>query len=133
VVSGPAHWHQFARLQSAARLFGVPDSHDDPHEIAGYAIDPALATAIRAQQAPPLPPPCPVQWLELAPPTVDGPPALQLASQVVIDRWRAAGADVHAVALHDTPFWSSAEIVEAPALLAATLAAVAPTASKAAP
>jgi exosortase A-associated hydrolase 2 len=123
VTSGQAHLHQFARLQSAARLFTAPATAADIHEIAGYAIDPALATAIRACQLAPLPPPCPVLWLELAPPAAEGAPTLQPASQLVVERWRAAGASVQAVAIRDTPFWNSAEIVEAPALLAATLAA----------
>lgn len=133
VVSGQAHLHQFARLQSAARLFGAPAPDAGTHEIAGYTIDPALARTLREQQAAPLPPPCPVLWLELAPLAPEGPPALQPTSQLVIERWRAAGASVQAVAVRDQPFWNSVEIIEAPALLAATLAAVAPPALEAAP
>jgi exosortase A-associated hydrolase 2 len=130
VVSGQAHLHQFTRLQSAAGLFGGPAQNAS--EIAGYTIAPALAAAIGNQQVPTVPPPCPVHWLELATPVVQGVRALQAASQLVIDRWRASGAKVRAAAVCDTPFWNSAEIVEAPALLAATLASVAPAAPGAA-
>jgi len=122
VLSGRAHLHQLSRLQSAARLFGAADAVDN--EIGGYTIDPALAAAIGRQQPASLPPPCPVHWLELASPLAQGSPALQAASQLVVDRWRATGAMVHAQAVHDAPFWNSTEIGEAPALLAATLAAI---------
>ena len=126
VVSGQAHLHQFARLQSAARLFGGGDTAPDAdrHDIAGYTIAPALADAIRTRESQPLPPPCPVQWLELVPASAEQPPQLQAASMLVIERWRQAGANVTAKALCGTPFWHSSEIVEVPALLAASLDAM---------
>ncbi|MET0323526.1 MAG: hydrolase 2, exosortase A system-associated [Duganella sp.] len=129
VVSGCAHLHQFARLQSAARLFaaaapeasGATGASD---EIAGYSIAAPLAAAIMAAEAAPWQPACPVHWLELAAPVADRPPALQPASRLVVDGWRQAGAVIEAAAIADTPFWHSTEIVEAPALLAASLAAL---------
>ena len=134
VVSGQAHLHQFARLQTAARMFGGDTvTGADSHEIAGYTIAPALADAIRRQDAPPLPPACPVQWLELTPASSEQPPALQAASMLVIDRWRQAGASVTAKALCGTPFWTSSEIIEVPALLDASLDAMTSLASTGVP
>lgn len=125
VLSGQAHLHQFARLQSAARLFGDAALGADRDEIAGYALAPALADAIRAQQAAPLPPPCAVHWLELTIANHDTQPTLPAASQLVVERWRQAGASVSARALCGTPFWNSSDIAEAPLLLQASLEAVA--------
>lgn len=120
VISGRAHLHQFARTQSAARLFGA-DARDQGSEIAGYLVAPELSDAINQIDAATLAPTCPTRWLEL-----NAAPALQAASTLLIERWRDAGAMIDAQALQGTPFWSSAEITEAPELLAATLAAAPP-------
>jgi len=119
-ISGRAHLHQFARMQSAARLFGA-DPQEQGAEIAGYLVAPELSDAINQADAATLAPACPVRWLEL-----NATPALQPASALLIERWRAAGAMIEAHALEGTPFWSSAEITTSPALLAATLAAPEP-------
>ena len=131
-ISGRAHLHQFARAQSAARLFGPAEPADDAaekgSEIAGYMVAAELSAAINQSDAAVLAPTCPVQWFELNTPSQElaAQPALQAASALLIDRWRASGAMVDACALHGVPFWSSAEISESPELLAATLAAVPP-------
>ena len=142
VISGRAHLHQFARMQSAARLFGENrPAPEQGNEIAGYTIAAELSEAIRQVDAATLAPTCPVLWLELSTAlqaTVDSTnasgrasgnsvpqeAALQAASALLIDRWREAGAMVDTQALHGMPFWSSAEIIESPELLAATLACV---------
>lgn len=138
-ISGRAHLSQFTRMHSAARLFGEPaggvadDGVASPAptqlEVAGYMLAPELTAAINSADAALLTPHCPVQWLELAAPAlspVDAappPPALQAASSLLVQRWRDAGAQVQTFAIEGTPFWSSAEITESPALLEATLAA----------
>jgi exosortase A-associated hydrolase 2 len=138
-ISGRAHLHQFARAQSAARLFGAPQQGT---EIAGYMVAPELSAAINQADAAALAPTCPVQWLELnaAQPQVDilatsyaaagngqaSPAALQPASALLIERWREAGTMIEAWPLNGTPFWSSAEISESPELLTATLAVAPP-------
>jgi exosortase A-associated hydrolase 2 len=144
VINGRAHLHQFARAQSAARLFGAapeqqPPAAEQGTEIAGYLITPQLSAAINQADAAALAPTCPVQWLELNAPPQDladpraaaakghAPrPELQAASALLIERWRAAGAMIEAHPLYGTPFWSSAEISESPELLAATLAVAPP-------
>lgn len=141
VVDGRTHMKQFLRLQQAARLFGAcPPAlpADATPEVAGYSIAPELASAIAAASAPQRPPACPVWWLELAPAPVSAPgspdpdpatgtasPPLQPASALTLTRWRAAGAgvhaQVHAQVLSGPAFWHSAEITEAPSLLACSL------------
>jgi exosortase A-associated hydrolase 2 len=122
-ISGRAHLNQFARMQSAARLFGeLPSTArpDDGQEIAGYLIAPELLAAINQADAAELTPRRPVQWLELS---VMEPPVLQPASTLLVQRWRDDGADVQTHPVHGVPFWSSAEISESPELLTATLSA----------
>nr|WP_229259617.1 hydrolase 2, exosortase A system-associated [Duganella aceris] len=116
VISGRAHLHQFARMQSAARLFGAaPQEHGA--EIGGYTVAPELSDAINRLDAAALTPACSTHWLELNP----AQPALQAASALLIERWREAGIAIEARALQGTSFWASAEISESAELLAATL------------
>lgn len=137
-LSGRAHLHQFARLQSAARMFSSSSAVEQENEIGGYLMAPELSAAISQLDAGSLTPPCPVQWMELsAAPPQDGaadyaaaaasaPAAtLQPASALLIERWRSDGAQVAAHPLHGEPFWSSAEIGTVPELLTATSTALA--------
>jgi exosortase A-associated hydrolase 2 len=139
-ISGRAHLHQFARAQSAARMFGAAPEQsaaEQGTEIAGYMVAPELSAAINQADAAALAPTCPVQWLELnTPPAASDlatsyaaaangqapQPALQPASALLIERWREAGTMIEAWPLHGTPFWSGTEISESPELLTATLA-----------
>ncbi|NVM78321.1 exosortase A-associated hydrolase 2 [Duganella sp. SG902] len=135
-LSGRAHLNQFARLQSAARLFSSAPAVEQDTEIAGYLMPPALSSAIGGLDAAALTPRCPVHWMELSmPPGCDAASAyaaaagnagaaLQPASALLIDRWRDDGASVRAYPVHGEPFWSSAEIGIVPELLAATSSAM---------
>lgn len=134
-LSGSAHLNQFARLQSTARLFSGAPAAQQQAEIAGYLMAPALSAAIGRLDAAALAPRCPVQWLELsaAPPSAaddyalaagGAGVALQPASALLIERWLADGAQVHAYPLRGEPFWSSADIGVVPELLAASSAAL---------
>ena len=134
-LSGRAHLNQFARMQSAARLFSTGPSVEQNTEIGGYLMSPSLSKAIHELDAAKLTPGCPVQWLELNTRIQDAAedyataagishPALQPASALLITRWRDAGATVHTWSLHGDPFWSSAEIGIVPDLLAATAQAM---------
>ncbi len=120
VVSGRPHLHQFMRLQNAARLFSA-GQQADTGEVAGYTLATELGDAIRDAEAGSSPA-CPVQWLELAAPPL--PVALQPASALLLERWEQAGAQVGAHPLAGAPFWSTPEIAEVPALIAATLSAM---------
>ena len=125
VISGRAHLHQFMRLQNAARLFGAPQpavaQRPDANEIAGYMLATQLADEMKRTEAA-TPPPCAVQWLELA--TPPQPASLQPASALLLERWECEGAKVDAYPLHGEPFWSTPEIAEVPTLIQATLGAM---------
>lgn len=120
VISGRPHLRQFMRLQTAARLFGATQAAD-ANEAGGYTLAPQLVDAINAAEAGRRPQ-CPVQWMELA--ASQQPATLQPASALLLERWERAGAHVDAFPLEGEPFWSTPEIAEVPALIAATLAAM---------
>jgi hypothetical protein len=93
-----------------------------PLEIAGYELHPELAAALdRLKLAELVPAAARVHWLEVS---AQPDPQLTPASRRVLDAWRAAGCDVHAGAVAGEPFWSTLEIAECEALLAATDAAL---------
>jgi hypothetical protein len=48
-------------------------------------------------------------------------PRLSPASQRTLEAWRSKGLDVRAAAVKGEPFWSTMEITECEALLAATV------------
>lgn len=132
-ISGRVYLNQFVRLQSAARLFSATPAAEQDTEIAGYLMPPPLSATICQLDASTMAPRCPVQWLELnaMPPGGAGEyaqaagaaVALQPASALLIERWRADGTSVHACAVRGEPFWTSAEIDISVDLLAATTAA----------
>lgn len=126
---------QFLRLKVAAQL------HDDGArakestnalratlesggsvEVAGYRLAPALALGLaRASLAPPARSGA-VAWFELS----SRPDATLLpASTTAIERWRSAGYRVESCVLSGPAFWSTVEIEETPALVAATVSALA--------
>lgn len=131
VLQGASHLTQFLRLRVAAQMLGEgnADGGTDalraslaggtPLEVAGYTLAPAMASALDALDASRLPPPCPVNWLEVA--AAEGRPLPPLA-QRVLQGWQAAGVDARAQCVAGPQFWATQEIAEAPALLAATCA-----------
>ncbi|RSZ59330.1 hydrolase 2, exosortase A system-associated [Massilia atriviolacea] len=89
-------------------------------EVAGYEIAPALAAAIDGVDAARLAPlGYPVHWLETSSAAER---ALTPAVTRLADAWRAAGVALHLQQVSSAPFWSTQEIAESPALLAATSA-----------
>lgn len=98
-----------ARLQAGATL-----------EIGGYRLHPALALAIEGVDAATLAlPRCRIDWLDMVP---DAGRPLTPASTRLAERWRAAGLDVHQMAVPGPSFWTTQEIAESPALLDASTA-----------
>ncbi|MCE3261604.1 MAG: hydrolase 2, exosortase system-associated [Pseudoduganella sp.] len=133
VLQGSAHLTHFLRLKLAAQMLG-----DDPAaggtaalraalargealEIAGYTLAPALALGFDALDAKGMAPSCPVHWCEVVPEA--GRP-LPPAAARVLQAWQDAGTSVHACTAPGPQFWATQEIAEAPALLAATGAAL---------
>jgi exosortase A-associated hydrolase 2 len=87
-------------------------------EVAGYELAPAMADAIESLDAARLAVPgIPLHWFEAVP--ADGRPISPAAARVTA-AWEAAGAapQVHLVTC--PPFWTTQEITECPALVAAT-------------
>jgi uncharacterized protein len=122
---------QFLRLKAAANLQGDAKTTVDAvrrglaggqaQDIAGYPLSAALAHGLEAAQLTPPPQPTQVVWLE-----VSSRPEAQLlpASQAAASAWRAAGHRLHTQVVPGPAFWQTQEIEDAPALLAATLAAM---------
>jgi exosortase A-associated hydrolase 2 len=128
--SGEQFLTQFLRLRLAAEMLaegsaqtGVRELRETlrrgmPLEIAGYDLHPRLAAEIDALSlADPAPAVKHVHCLEV---TAAEEPKLSPASQRVLDAWRSKGLDVRAVAVRGEPFWSTIEVTECEALLAAT-------------
>lgn len=133
-LSGRAHLQQFSRLQSAARLFSSVHAVEQQPEIGGYPMSAPLASDIASLDAVTITPVCPVHWMELSQPAMDAAadyaraagnasPHLQPASELLVERWRQAGALVQTYPIHGEPFWNSSEIGVSSALLTVTTTA----------
>ena len=130
VSNGQQFLTQFLRLRLAAEMLadgaaqtGVRELRETlargvPLEIAGYDLHPRLAAEIDALNLSDLVPAVKrVHCLEV---TAAVEPKLSPASQRALDAWRLRGLDVRAAAVTGEPFWSTIEVTECEALLAAT-------------
>lgn len=133
--SGKTVLQQFLRLKSAAALLdggakGITEglrrdlAAGQTVEIAGYGLSAALAQGLEsATLAPPaqaVPGPR-LFWLDLS---TQEAAATSPVAQKTLAQWDAAGYAVQAEVVHGPQFWQTTEIEDAPALLAATLAAL---------
>lgn len=128
VCAGELFLTQFLRLRSmAAKLAGREEpvkalraqlDAGTALEIAGYGLAPALAQALAERRlTAPVPAATTIRAWEIG--SGETTPAL---ASVVAD-WQDAGGDVVAAVVPGEPFWSTQEIAECPALIAATVAA----------
>lgn len=137
VASGQLVLQQFLRLKAAARLLdgqakGVLNELKDALgrgetvEVAGYLLPAALADGLaRAALSPPSAAggrSGGLAWLELS---SKAEAVLSPAAEQALARWRAAGWQAVDQVVTGPAFWQTSEIEEAPALLAATLDAMA--------
>jgi exosortase A-associated hydrolase 2 len=127
VLQGAAFMTQFLRLRVASGMLDEDSQAGgtkelraallagQAQEVAGYVLAPQLVAAIDALDAAHLTPPCPVHWIEVvaAPERPVPPVALRVAAA-----WQVAPP--HKVAA--LPFWTTQEIAESAALIAATCA-----------
>jgi len=93
-------------------------------EIGGYLLSPELATGLgQATSAPPASPgqTMRLEWFELS--TLED-AGLSPISLKTIAQWQHAGYTVSSHIVHGPAFWQTTEIEEAPALIAATTAAL---------
>ena len=123
---------QFLRLKVAGDMLagnakGVMDgmrgqlAAGNTVEVAGYALNPGLASGLEQAS---LNPPCAsgrVEWLELS--TRD-PAALTPVAAQAQSQWQQAGYSVRSHLVTGPSFWQTAELEDAPALITATLAAM---------
>jgi exosortase A-associated hydrolase 2 len=130
VSNGDQFLTQFLRLQLAAEMLaegaaqtGVRElretlSRGAPLEIAGYDLSPELAAAIDTLRLADLVPSVKrVHCLEIS---AVAEPKVSPASRRALEAWRSKGLDVREAAVGGEPFWSTMEITECAALLAAT-------------
>lgn len=132
VASGKQFLKQFLRLKVAGEMMsgdskGVMEAMkqslagDQAVEVAGYMLSSELARGLEAAELQPPPSPARLIWLELS---ARPDASLSPASTKRLDQWRAADHTVHNAVVRGPTFWQTTEIEEAPALLAATLAAL---------
>lgn len=132
LVAGKSFLQQFLRLKVAGEMLdgdakGVMASikrqlaESQSPEIAGYLLSPALAHGLEAAELHPSPNVARTVWLEMS---SRSEASLSPASVKRIEQWQAAGHPVQAQVVAGPAFWQTTEIEEAPALLAATLAAL---------
>jgi uncharacterized protein len=134
VLSGKQHLGQFLRLRLARERIDGGGSADGTQalreefavgralEIAGYEVSPALALGLDAAELDLEGYPAQVHWLEVA--TGDS-PDLGPAARAKVARWAGGGAKIHSRAVPGAAFWQTVEITECPALVEATVAALA--------
>lgn len=130
VLRGETFLTQFLRLRLAADMLAgqAPQEQGTSAlrerlragaavEVAGYMLAPALAEAIDAADAASLAPPQRADWIELSQQSGHEPPPAATRLQ---QAWRSQGTALQARVVSAPAFWLSQEIMESPALLAAT-------------
>lgn len=128
--NGERFMTQFLRLRLAAEMLAEGASQTgvlalrkalargETLEIAGYDLHPRLVAGVDALKLADLVPKVKhVHWLEVAPPPD---PKVSPASLAIVEKWRAGGVDARPSAVGGEPFWSTIEVTECEALLAAT-------------
>jgi exosortase A-associated hydrolase 2 len=139
--SGKTQLQQFLRLKAAGDMLGggakgVTEglrqqlAGGQMVEIAGYALSPGLARGMEqavlappAASQPPMAQPGRLEWLEMS---TREDAALSPVAQKAIEQWGQSGFAVRSHIVNGPSFWQTTEIEDAPALVAATLAAVTP-------
>lgn len=127
VANGKQHLTQFLRIKAANEMLGDADARGviaslraeiaagRTIEVAGYELSPGLAggldgCALRAPKAGAGP--LMIVELSMSEQPTSSPVMVQFG-----DKWRASGADVHAIAVQGPAFWQTQEIELAPAAI----------------
>ena len=132
-LTGRLTLRQFLRLKSAGDLLegqakGTMDrlqaqiAAGETVEVAGYRLAASLARGLESASLAPPPNPGRVVWLELS---ARENASLLPASAAMVEHWQQLGHPVAAQVVSGPAFWQTSEIEEAPALIDATLAALA--------
>ncbi|MDD2720466.1 MAG: hydrolase 2, exosortase A system-associated [Gallionella sp.] len=130
VTNGDQYLNQFLRIKLASEMLGSGQSQNDTQslraklqageniEVGGYRLSPAMASELACLNLSAMPPPCPVNWLELGALAADQPSP---AGRRVVEEWRKHGVSVHTRTLAGDPFWLTQEITECAGLLEVTM------------
>ncbi len=133
VTNGEQYLNQFLRIKLASEMLsggqaqsGTKDLRarleaGEGIEVGGYMLGATMARDLARLKLTDIPPPCPVEWIEIGTDDSDTP---NPSSQRIVDAWRTAGVDVHAYTLNGESFWVTQEITECPSLIEATSKAV---------
>lgn len=134
VIAGRQYLQQFLRIKLTGQLLdeqtpgrtGTAQLRErlragEAVEVAGYSISPGLGKGLDAADLAAPSAPTRIAWLEMAATTGA---ELTPASRGRVQAWQSAGHQVHARTVEGPAFWQTLEIVECPALVEATLAAV---------
>jgi len=131
-ANGKALLQQFLRLKAAGEMLegkgkGVIEglkqqlAAGEPVDVAGYRLSPALALGLERASLAPAAHAQRMVWLETSP---RDDAELSPAAAAPIARWQAAGVAVQSQVVSGPAFWQTSEIEEAPALIAASVAAL---------
>ena len=132
-ASGKTLLQQFLRLRLAGEMSGnAPGplmeglrqqlAAGTPIDVAGYSLPPAIAAGLEESRLVPPDRPSRLVWLEVS--SREG-PGLLPASAPILAEWQGAGFTVDARVANGPAFWQTTEIEDAPALIAATVSALA--------
>lgn len=135
VTSGSTMLTQFLRIRIAANMAGngakettkalrETIERGEPVEVGGYVLAPELFQAIDRTSLSASAPDAdtPVHWMEVS---TEERSDLLPPSRKVVDGWREAGVAVETATVAGDQFWATQEMTVAPALVDATLAAIA--------
>ena len=124
--------HQFLRLKVAGDMLagnakGAMESMREQLaggnavEVAGYALNPALASGLELAKLKPTDIATRLEWLELS---TSSDAALTPATLQALSPWQSAGYTARCHLVTGPSFWQTTEIEDAPALITATVAAM---------
>ena len=133
VISGKQFLQQFLRLKVAGEMLagegkGLMErlrgelAQGKSIEVAGYAVSPALTNGLEQAELALPASAVRVEWLEVSA-MISG--DLSPAAAMRLEKWKAQGHAARGVVVQGPSFWQTTEIEECPALITATLEAMA--------
>ncbi len=133
VLSGKQFLQQFLRLKLAGEMLGGESkglmerlreqlAQGGSLEIAGYLLSSALAGGLERAELSPAAQSLRIEWIELSA-KADG--GLSPLAHTRLEKWQAAGLEARGTPVCGPAFWQTVEIAECPALLEASIRAMA--------
>lgn len=133
VVSGKQFLQQFLRLRLAGEMFGGESkghmerlrdqlARGESLEIAGYSLSPGLASGLERSELSPAPKSVRIEWIELS---GKADASMSPLARARIAAWQSVGRQLRGHLVCGSAFWQTAEISECPALIDATIDALA--------